>query len=438
MKKAFGKVRQLIAVLLAVTVFISLPNYNAYAVVTSSGAIARGIDVSRYQGTINWSQVAASGVKFAFLRIGNTKGGLDPTFIYNYQQATANGIQVGVYLYSYATNVDQAMLEAQLTLAWLGDYGLQLPVVYDVEDKVHTNMSTEELFLMINTYCSMIDAAGYYPMVYTYKNFYHGKLGTSPWDKWMAQYGSSLNTNENVAFWQYSSSGSVPGISGRVDMDYQYKSYKDLIINEGFLNHNGGTRFYTNYKMKTGWIDYQNNKYFADALGYVQKGWYMSPDGGMYFFDTETGAEKFGVVEVAGFNFFFDPESGRQTYGFVDTTLGKRYFDPLLNGAMATSWFAYEGQIHYANEKGDLMTGFVTIDGLNYFFDENGAMVVNQMISVGTKQYQAAENGVLVEIVPIDLTTLDLNNIDPATGLYHDPVTDTWINPYTGAVVEKK
>lgn len=437
MKKVVSKLKSVVAVMLAVAMLMAVPSYNANAIVTSAGAIAKGIDVSRYQGTINWAQVANSGIKFAFIRIGNTYGGLDPTFEYNIQQAQANGIQVGVYLYSYATTVEAATIEAQLTIAWLGAHGLQLPVVYDVEDKCHSTMSTPDLYNMINTYCMIIDAAGYYPMVYTYKNFYHTKLGTTPWDKWMAQYSDSLNTPESVAFWQYTSSGSVPGISGRVDMDYQYKSYKDLIINEGFLAHNGGTRFYSNYKMQLGWIDYQNKKYHADALGYLAKGWYLDPDGGMYFFDMETGEELFGIVEVSGFKFFFDPESGRQTTGFADTSIGRRYFDPALNGAMATSWFAYNGEMHYSNSEGVPQTGFVTIDGADYFFNENGALVMNDTITVGTKTYTAAANGVLTEVIPIDLTNLDLTRIDPTTGLYNDPVTGLWINPYTGEVVNK-
>lgn len=438
MKKVVSKFKCTLALALAVITLLTTVNYNANAVVTSAGAIAQGIDVSRYQGTIDWAKVAASGIKFAFVRIGNTVGGMDPTFEYNITQAQANGIKVGVYLYSYATNVEAAATEAQLTLAWLGEHGLQLPVVYDVEDKCHTAMSSVDLFNMIATYCSIIDAAGFYPMVYTYKNFYTGKLGTSPYDKWMAQYASALNTEESVAFWQYSSSGSVPGIAGRVDMDYQYKDYTDLIIKDGVLPHNGADRIYIDWRMKTGWVDLLGNKYHADELGYLSKGWYLDTDGSMYFFDVATGIELFGVVDISGFKFYFDPETGKQTTGFADTAEGRKYFDPALNGAMATSWFVYNGEMHYANANGDPQTGFVTIDALNYFFDENGALVKNKAIAVGDKQYQADENGILTEVIPIDLSQLDLTRIDPKTGLYNDPVTGLWINPYTGEVVEKK
>lgn len=435
MKKLFDSVKKcLLALTIVITCLASVPTVDAKAVVTSNGSIAKGIDVSKYQGQIDWAKVAASGVKFAFIRIGTIKGGMDPYFLYNIQNAQANGIKVGVYIYSYATNVEMAQLEATLVITWLNEFGLQLPVAYDVEDKCHTAMSTGDLFNMINTFCMLIDAAGYYPMVYTYKSFYHGKLGTSPWDKWMAQYNDSLNTSETVAFWQYSSSGSVPGISGRVDMDYQYKDYSNLIINEGFIDHLGSTRFYRNYKMQRGWIDYQGKKYFADAFGNLMKGWYLDTDSRMYFLDLNDGAVRTGPVEISGFTFYFSPENGgAQQMGFIDYGQGMKYFDPFLNGAMSTSWFAYEGKMHYADKNGNQAIGLQVIDGISYYFDADGALFTNGQIELDGVIYVADANGVLSVLPQIDLSL-----IDPNTGLMLDPTTGNWINPYTGEVVVTK
>lgn len=448
MNKVISILKKICAVVVACAMICSVPAVSANATVTSAGNIAKGIDVSRYQGTIDWAKVANSGIKFAFVRIGNTFGGLDPTFEYNITQAQANGIKVGVYLYSYAKSDEEAAIEAQLTLAWLGAHGLQLPVVYDVEDKCHSAMTTEALYSMINTYCAIIDAAGFYPMVYTYKNFYHGKLGTSPWDKWMAQYGDSLNTNETVAFWQYSSSGSVPGISGRVDMDYQYKDYSNLIINEGFIEHNGATRFYRGYRMQYGWIDFNNQRYYADLFGNIQKSWFLDADGSMYFMDVATGAMQKGLVSISGFDFYFDQASGVQQFGFVDYGSGNKYFDPTMNGAMAKSWFAYNGEMHYAKSNGDQAIGITDIDGAKYFFDDNGALVMNQIVTVGKTQYQAGMDGILVEIPKIApaageesngiVNGIDISKISLATGLYYDDTSMQWINPYTGKVVDEK
>lgn len=431
MKKALTILTKSVATVLIIAVLACLPSFKVSAATTAHGAIAKGIDVSKYQGTINWAQVAASGIKFAFIRIGTTYGGtpnLDPTFLYNITQAQANGIKVGVYMYSYATTPEMAAVEAQLTLAWLGNFGLQLPVVYDVEDKCHKGMSTVDLYNMINTYCAIIDAGGYYPMVYTYKSFYHGKLGTSPWDKWMAQYNDSLNTNEKVAFWQYTSSGSVPGISGRVDMNYQYKDYSKLIINEGFLPHGANTRFYRGYKMQTGWIDYQNQKYFADALGHIQKGWLFDADGKMYFLGMEDGAAVTGVKDISGFTFYFDAD-GVQKTGYIDYGDGNKYFDPAMNGAMAKGWYFYNGILHYADRNGNQVTGLTEIESIKFFFDENGCLITNQPLEIDGVKYMAAENGALT---PIMEATDGM--IDPVTGLKLDIATGNWLNPETGEI----
>jgi hypothetical protein len=96
--------------------------------------IANGIDVSKHQSAINWSQVAASGVQFAFIKIGSLNSGVDPQYMANLAGAQAAGIKTGVYIYSYATSVAQAQQEANLVITWLGNNGLSMPVAYDIED----------------------------------------------------------------------------------------------------------------------------------------------------------------------------------------------------------------------------------------------------------------------------------------------------------------
>ena len=204
-------IRKITAVLLALSMLVLTPGVDSKAI-TSSGNIAKGIDVSKYQGAIDWGAVARSGVKFAFIRVGSTYSGLDPTFDYNMRSAQANGIKTGVYIYSYATNAEQAAMEAVLVTQWLAAYQVQMPVVFDIEDKCHKDLSTAEINNIINSFCIIVDAAGYYPMVYSYKNFFQGKIGATPWDKWVAQFGDSLDYS-SCSFWQYSSKGSVSGIN---------------------------------------------------------------------------------------------------------------------------------------------------------------------------------------------------------------------------------
>ena len=396
MKKRLSILKKLTAALLAATMIIMMPGVESKAV-TSSGAIAKGIDVSKYQGTVNWSQVAASGVKFAFIKIGSTYSGLDPMFAYNMQQAQANGIKTGVYIYSYATNVEQATAEAALVIQWLSAYQVQMPVVFDIEDSVHKGLSAADVNAIINTFCILVDAAGYYPMVYSYKTFFNSKIGATPWDKWVAQFADSCDYGGSVAIWQNSSKATISGISGYVDTDYLYKDYSNLIIKEGFVAHNGSTRFYQDWKMKTGWVSYQGGRYLFDQYGYIVKGWYVDSDAKMYYLSTDDGKAAVGPTKIDGSTFYFDANGAAQ-YGFVDYGQGMKYFDPTLNGAMATSWFAYNGQMFCAGSDGTVLTGYQTINKVPYYFEENGALAINKQVKVGKKTYMAGADGVLTEV----------------------------------------
>ena len=225
-KSTSWKVRTMIkracGVLLTVAMLgIILPAQPVQAV-TANGAIARGIDVSKHNGAVNWGQVAASGIKFTFIKVGSTNSGIDPQFAANITGAQAAGLKTGVYIYSYATTPEQAINEANLVLEWIAPYTVNYPVVFDIEDKCQRGLSNEQLISIINAFCTTIDAAGYYPMVYTYKNMFTQRMDNAGWDRWVAQYADSCDTNNNVCFWQYSSKVSVSGVGGNVDMNYQY------------------------------------------------------------------------------------------------------------------------------------------------------------------------------------------------------------------------
>ena len=135
----------------------------------AAGVIGKGIDVSKYQGAINWSAVAADGYSFAFIKVGSAKSGLDPYFAANMVGANAAGLKTGVYLYSYATTVEAAMAEAQFTLAAIAPFTVNMPVVFDLEDAVHKSMTPEQLAALTVVFCTIIQSAGYSPMVYSSK-----------------------------------------------------------------------------------------------------------------------------------------------------------------------------------------------------------------------------------------------------------------------------
>lgn len=383
------------AAFLAVAALGLLPAGSAHAV-TANGAISRGIDVSMHNGTVNWEQVAASGIQFTFIKAGSTKSGVDPQFAANITGAQASGLKTGVYLYSYATTPEQAANEADLVLQWIDPYTVNYPIVFDIEDPCHKSLTDQQMIDIINAFCMKIDAAGYYPVVYSYKNMFTSKLSIAGWDKWVAQYGDSCEYNNNVCFWQYSSHGSVNGVGGRVDVNYQYKDYSDLIIPEGFLAHNDSVRFYRNWRMQKGWIEYNDTRYYLDGAGNLVRGWFTDATG-TYYLTPEDGSIARGQCYIDGANYYFTAE-GVKTSGWVMLNDLKYYYDP-ATGVMVTGWFNAENKTCFADADGHILTGSYEIDGLPYYFDETGALVRNQRLELNGAVYQASPEGVLTEVV---------------------------------------
>ncbi len=136
MKFGFGKriAGLVLAAAVAAGTFLSTP-----ATAKAAAPLAKGIDVSKYQGAVNWSAVKNAGYSFAFIKAGSAKSGLDPYYAVNMAGATAAGMKVGVYVYSYATTVEGAMTEAQFAIAAMEPYSVSYPVVYDLEDSIHKN-----------------------------------------------------------------------------------------------------------------------------------------------------------------------------------------------------------------------------------------------------------------------------------------------------------
>ncbi len=192
----------------------------------------KGIDISKWQGDIDWKKVKADGIEFAIIRIGygmyaNQK---DSKFEKNYKGATSVGIPVGVYHYSYATSVDEAKIEAAQVLSWLNKRKLDLPIYFDIEDKSQASLDKKLLNEICKAFCNIIEANGYWAGIYSSKNWATNRISGSELGKrytyWIAQYNSKCTYSGPYDIWQYSSVGIVSGINGFCDMNYMYR---DLI-----------------------------------------------------------------------------------------------------------------------------------------------------------------------------------------------------------------
>lgn len=206
----------------------------------------RYIDVSRYQGKIDWAQVAAAGYKGAMLKTVSTNrkiskraDGLyiDPVFEANYRNAKAAGLDVGVYYYTYATS--EAMADAELALVRQAVYGkeLTMPLAVDVEENKLKPMSTLDLTNLTAYALEQVEKMGFYAQLYTYTGYKYeldmARL-SSRWDVWLADYtGKTPKVDFKYNAHQHTSKGSVPGITGNVDLNVTTLNYPRIIRKKG-------------------------------------------------------------------------------------------------------------------------------------------------------------------------------------------------------------
>ena len=201
--------------------------------ISSINSYINGIDVSTYQGNIDWNAVKNE-VQFAIIRMGWGQDGVDDYYETNYNGAKSAGVQVGAYLFSYATDSAGAEAEAYHALDLLQGKQFEWPIYYDIEaDALGGDVNG-----MLNTFCQILQQNNYFCGVYSSAsplstNFDQGVL--SQYAVWVAHYGVDYPSfSGEWGIWQYSSEGSVSGIDGDVDMDYASVDYSDIIMSKGF------------------------------------------------------------------------------------------------------------------------------------------------------------------------------------------------------------
>lgn len=197
----------------------------------------KGIDVSRWNGNIDWRTVASYGMGFAILRITEKGNIIDSTFEPNYKGCIENKIPVGVYKYSYATTIAEIQTEANVVIKTMNNRKLDYPVFLDIEDKCQENLSETLMMKMIDAFRSIIVKAGYKFGIYCGYSWYQNQLpeGAKKYDCWVARYPNNdtgdlqerlrVPASTGVIGWQYSSKATIPGISTKVDRSVFYKDY---------------------------------------------------------------------------------------------------------------------------------------------------------------------------------------------------------------------
>lgn len=199
----------------------------------------KGIDVSKWQGNIDFTKVKAVGYDFVIINAGYGRyaSQKDPYFEQNYARAKAAGLGVGAYWYSYAVSAQEAKQEARTFLQAIAGKTFDYPVVYDIEDDKQKRLSSSVIGDMINAFCGHLESNGYYACLYSYADFLNNKVPANrkqKYDVWVAHFNVQKPAySGSYGMWQYTSTGGVSGVNGNCDCNYAYKDYPSIIKNAG-------------------------------------------------------------------------------------------------------------------------------------------------------------------------------------------------------------
>lgn len=332
-----------------------------------------GIDVSRWQGDIDWSKVAADGITFAMIKCGGGDDGLyeDRKFKQNIQGALANGIQVGIYFYSGATDAKTAYDEASFCINLIKDYQITYPVAFDWELDGDYNSVTEAC----ETFCNVVKSYGYQPMVYSnrnrwYNNFNGEKL-SNKFKVWMAAYWSEYyytstrwTYGDDLAsfkwhydMWQYGVTDTVDGIDGYVDMNIAFFGYANYKVNGAqdatltvqntnitrYLGHDSG-------KLNEG-VDFMSGVKGVNSIGYEMDVDYDIIDSSGNSVDEEDALSQ--------------PDRYTVRYSFKDPKSGNITKDAVLNIVDVTAKLVTPDINVQSDASGRLPAGFSFVNGVS-------------------------------------------------------------------------
>lgn len=209
----------------------------------------KGLDVSRFQGEVDWERVKAAGYQFAMLRAGYGDDSVDGQFRRNASECNRLGLPIGAYWFCYAASPENAAQEADSCIRTVSGYRLDYPVCYDIEqasadyvEKQGVSFTPALAQSLVKSFCGRVESLGYFAMFYSNRSFYDTYLGAALAGRyafWYARYTDTFDGTD-CGIWQYTSTGSVPGISGNVDLDLAYVDYPSVIRRAG-LNHLDGT-----------------------------------------------------------------------------------------------------------------------------------------------------------------------------------------------------
>ena len=389
------------------------------------GAITRGIDVSEWQGDIDWVKVKNSGIDFAFIRVAYGMNYLDQTYDQNMRDADAAGIPVGTYIYSTALTTEGALKEANLVIDKMRGYKVSYPVVFDLEYSRMEELSPNSVAQMAKVFCDTVRAAGYYPMVYCNAYWYSEKIDWSLLggvDVWIARYGDTIPAPDASQYryqiWQSTdgdgggilnpTKGLVDGIAltNNVDVNFGFVDYTKIIKprtqpldtanKNGWAYENGHTYYYVNNQKVTGWRKIDGKYYFFHRTtgSLYRDRLFVSSDKTIRYVD-ETGAKVCRQwVDYNGKRYYIGA-NGCGVKGLYKIS-GKTYYFHPTSGYMLTGWQKIDGKYYFFNKTtGAMYTSkmFRSSSGKMCYVDETGAKVYGRWVEWSKKRYYITAKG---------------------------------------------
>lgn len=403
-------------------------NYSSSRTFYLSGGTMKGVDVSYWQGKIDWKAVKNAGIGFALIRIGYGKSGTDSRFEGNVKGAVDNGIPYGVYIYSTAKSESDVKAEAKHTMALLKGYYPDLPVYYDLEDKCvlkGAKYSKTTITKWARLFCRTLTANGYKAGVYANLSWHQkyidgASLKNEGYDLWLAQWPIPGNGQEKVysslghpsgrySTWQCSIKGQVKGISGKVDTNLLVIPYSGM---KSFME-------YKSIPGETAVNEQEMRICLKSVPARTGPGQGFKPDGSSLTFREAVTicAQANGYVKLTDGRWIpkssvvtpetpwaFDPERDGALYSYGDELLtdrwvslnGSRYYVDSL-GKPLTGRQVIDDNEYWFNDEGVLQAGrFMEIDGIRCYLDADGLRVRNRVVSAGGYYYGFDEDGAML------------------------------------------
>lgn len=399
----------------------------------SGDVLTIGLDMSQWQGNVNWTKIKQSGVDFVMLRLGYGKGRygsksctMDTKFKSYVEGAKRVDIPIGIYFYSYAKTPEQALKEAEFTIAQLDGIEVAFPVAFDIEDPaVLSATDTDTRTEMVRTYLETIAAAGYTPMFYCNQTWYDNYLDAqelSNYEFWYARY--TYVEPERLEYpygmWQATSTQRVNGITeNTVDLDFLYEDYFEKVnprtqaLKYGWHEEEDGLcYYYKGKKHEDGWFDLAGKRFYL-RNGAALKGW-KKLSGSQYYFNKK-GEMQTGFVEIEDKIYLFDKDGVLQEEsdepgvtirddgsckiksGWHRVKKGKYIYRTSDGPIVKNKFVTVKGKKYYCDKNGYRVTGFRKISGHTYYFKSNGQMVKSKTMKIKGKKYKFNSKGYLVK-----------------------------------------